>query len=85
MAIGPGAKEERHLARHQIAPGKGLHMPLHRHLAGVMRQARDGRGKQRALGYIGEQRINRGGTDDTQHGAAVIMGKRQITHGVTAP
>ena len=85
VAISPGPKEERHRSGADILRRQRRHVPLDRHLAGVVRQARDGRGQPRCGGNIGKQVINVVHADHGQHVGAVSGCKRQIAHRCYSP
>ena len=68
MLVGAAAHEEGRRAGGAVLRRHLHQRPLHRHLAGVVRQAGDRAGQAGGFGHIDEQIIDAGGADCGQHG-----------------
>ena len=83
VLVGAAAEEERPGAGGHVARREAAEMPLDRLLGHVRRQPRDRAGEPRRLGHVGEQRLDVGDADGSQHGTAVGGGVREIAHQVS--
>ena len=80
VAISPRAEEEGRIRRREVLARKAAHMPLHRHLAGVHRQAVDRAIEPGFLRHVDEQVVDAGGTDFGEHLATVGIGQGEVAH-----
>ena len=80
MFICATAEEERMMRRRHILPGECREMPLDRHFAGMVGQARNRTGQPRFSGDVDEQVVNRCRADCRQHRLPVGLGEGKVTH-----
>ncbi len=79
MAIGPGAEKTRGLARGQVLRRQRAKGARHVHLSRVGRQLHRPV-ETRRLGHVHEQVVHTVHPNGGQHGLAVGIGQRQVTH-----
>ena len=80
VAIGARAEEERRVRCREVFLGERAHVPLHRHLAGVHRQAVDRPVEPGLFGHVDEQVVDTGRPDTAEHLATVGIGQGEVAH-----
>lgn len=79
VAIGPGADEERTVARSMVLSGQRAHMSFDQKFRTVVRQV-EAEALIGGFGHGAEQRIDIGGADDAKHFGALGLGMGEIAH-----
>ena len=75
MLVGARPQEEGRFPRRQILARQRGHVPLDRHLAGMVGKARDGAGQPGFGGHVDEQVVDGSGPDGGEHRLPVAVGK----------